>query len=79
METELVMLEKMEANGDWLDENYEEVSKEFLNEFVAIKDAKIVAHGKRLDVLLENLRSRSIDLSDILIEFIAGRDFKVIL
>jgi len=53
METELVMLEKMEANGDWLDENYEEVSKEFLNEFVAIKDAKIVAHGKRLDVLLE--------------------------
>lgn len=79
METELVMLEKMEANGDWLEQNYEEVSKEFLNEFVAIRDAEIVAHSKRLDVLLENLKSRSIDLSDILVEFISGRDFKVIL
>ena len=79
MTSELVLLENMERNGEWLSNNYNEVSKTHLNEFVAIKDTSIVAHNERLESLLEEVRARFSDLNDVLIEYIFERGFKAIL
>jgi len=69
----------MEKNGSWFSLHYEEIVKKHKNEFVAIEDAKIIAHNPRLDALLKELRKKRKNLNDILIEFVAEKETKFIL
>ena len=79
MSLDLILLEKMEKNGSWFSSHYNEIVEKYKNEFVAIKDAKIIAHNPRLDALLEELKKKGKNLSEILIEFVTEKGAKFIL
>ena len=77
--SDLILLEKMEKNGSWFSSHYKEIVEKYKNEFIAIEDAEIIAHNPRLDALLEELKKKGKNLSEILIEFVAEKGTKFIL
>ena len=79
MSLDLILLEKMEKNGSWFSSHYNEIVEKYKNEFIAIEDAKIIAHNPRLDALLEELKKKGKNLSEILIEFVTEKGTKFIL
>jgi len=72
-------LENLERDGSWLSKNYGEISEKYLNEFIAIKDCTIIAHNPDFDVFLKELNSINVDLNEVLVEYIPGKDFEVIM
>ena len=78
METR-ILLEKFEANGVWLNEHYNEIYKKYLNEFVAVKDRKIIAHSPDFDDLLQKLKAMKMDLIDVLVEYIPEKGYEIIM
>ena len=75
---ELQLLNDLENNGKWLNENYEKLQEEHPNEFVAIEKAKVIGSGKAVDKLVEELRSKKINVETILIEFVPRKGLKII-
>ena len=47
---EQVLLEKFESNGMWLNEHYDEIYRKYRNEFVAVKDRRIIAHNSDFEL-----------------------------
>ncbi len=74
-----VLLDRLEANGNWLNKHYKEIYEKYVDEFVAVKEEDVIAHNQNLEVLLKELTSRNEDLNEVLIEFIHGKQYNIIL
>jgi len=74
-----VLLEKFESNGAWLNEHYNEIYEKYRNEFVAVKDRKIIAHNPDFEVLLEELKTMKMDLREVLVEYISEKGYEIIM
>ena len=74
-----VLLEKFESNGEWLNEHYNEIYEKHRNEFVAVKDRKIIAHNPDFEVLLEELKTMKMDLREVLVEYISEKGYEIIM
>ncbi|MFH1328906.1 MAG: DUF5678 domain-containing protein [Candidatus Bathyarchaeota archaeon] len=70
MEKELVLLKNANRNLDWLDAHFSELISEHNNEFVAVKEGKLVSVNSDLDGLLKELKAKSIDPATTLIKYI---------
>ncbi len=57
--------------------NYNELIKEFNLEFIAIRNHKVVAHGKEMNEFERELKQRNIDLLDVVVEFIRDKRHEV--
>ena len=76
---ELKLLQMFGNDNGWLNSNYEEIQKEHPNEYVAIFNQKIIGDAKNIQTLVEELKSKKIDLSFVLIEFVPEKGLKIIL
>ena len=68
----LELLKKSEREIEWLDQNFEMISKEYDQKFVAIKEGKVVAIGTDMEEIIKNLKAKKIDPSVTLIKFISS-------
>ena len=76
---EQVLLEKFESNGMWLNEHYDEIYRKYRNEFVAVKDRRIIAHNSDFEDLLKELKAKRIDLREVLVEYISEKGYEIIM
>ena len=76
---EQVLLEKFESNGMWLNEHYDEIYRKYRNEFVAVKDRRIIAHNSNFEDLLKELKAMRIDLREVLVEYISEKGYEIIM
>ena len=76
---EQVLLEKFESNGIWLNEHYDEIYRKYRNEFVAVKDRRIIAHNSDFEDLLKELKAKRIDLREVLVEYISEKGYEIIM
>ncbi|HDN73696.1 MAG TPA: hypothetical protein ENG16_01560 [Archaeoglobus sp.] len=76
---EQVLLEKFESNGMWLNEHYDEIYRKYRNEFVAVKDRRIIAHNSSFEALLKELKAMRIDLREVLVEYISEKGYEIIM
>ena len=76
---EHVLLEKFESNGIWLNEHYDEIYRKYRNEFVAVKDRRIIAHNSDFEALLKELKAMRIDLREVLVEYISEKGYEIIM
>ena len=68
-------LKEKEENAKWLFNNYDELAKDYLNQFVAVKNQKPVGHGKDLDHLLTTLtKAYGDDFCTVAIEYISDKE-----
>lgn len=52
------MLEEFQKDTDWLDKNYDELKKNYPEEYVAVYKEKVVDHDSDLDKLLARLEKK---------------------
>ena len=64
-------------DSKWLQKNYNDLIKEFNLEFIAIRNHKVVAHGKEMNEFERELKQRNIDLLDVVVEFIRDKRHEV--
>jgi len=76
---EQVLLEKFESNSIWLNEHYDEIYRRYRNEFVAVKDRRIIAHNSDFEALLKELKAMKIDLREVLVEYISEKGYEIIM
>ena len=79
MSNDLEIIKEIEEDSAWFEEHLNEIKKENLNKFVAIKDKAIILVNENLDTLLKILKEIKEDTDKILIEFIHGEDYNFIL
>ena len=79
MDQELQMLERASIDNEWFQKNYEKLKTDFKNEFVAIKDKKIITHSKNFNTILKTLKEKGEDSAIVLIEFVTEKGIEVIL
>ncbi len=70
----LEAFEKFEADSSFLSENFEKIQKEYANNFVVIKDEKIIAFFKSFDEIKEYLNSSGINADEVLVEYIPAKN-----
>ena len=73
------LLDLAEENLKWFIANSSNIRDKFSNKLIAIKDKTIVASSENTDELLNILKEKGIDDSEVLIEVIPSRNEVTIL
>ena len=77
---ELDLLKGFEQDSKWFHENINKLRVEgFTGNFVAVKDAKPIASGKDIDIVIKNVENKGENPSYIFIEFVHPEGFTLIL
>jgi Family of unknown function (DUF5678) len=67
---ELERLKQFKKELEYIQTHYQKLKKQYMNEFVAIKDEGIIAHDSDSRQLEKKLKKQNIDLSQVLIKSI---------
>lgn len=73
------MLLNAQKDVQYLKKSHDSLKKNYENQYVAIKDGKVVAHNKNIDAILKLLKNKKINPSSVLIEFLHPTDMVLIL
>ena len=77
---ELVLLKNFEEDSRWFHNNTDEIAKQgFVNQFVAIKDKRVICAEKNLNELITKLEEKKENPSYLFIEFVYPKGFTIIL
>ena len=80
MEQELVLLKRFEKDNEWFHKNTEKLQGEgFVGKFVAIKDSRLIASDKNVDVLIREIEKKGENPAFIVIEFVYPQGYTLIL
>jgi len=63
-------LRRLEGDLDWFYQQSKLFKKEYPDEFLAIKERKIIAKGKTMEEVIKKLKEKKEDPSEVLIEFV---------
>ena len=74
MLTNIQLLSFSEENLEWFNDNFNEIQEKYTNRIVAIKDKMIVASASNINSLLDILKEKDIDSSEVLIETITPKN-----
>jgi hypothetical protein len=77
--TDMECLSALQHDHLYMQQNYEKLRKKYIDEFVAIRNKKIIASNKDLESLLRFLRSKKINPACTLIEFFPPKDLLLVL
>jgi hypothetical protein len=64
------------TNKAWLEENFDFIGKQYVNQFVAIRDLQIIDSDENLNLLKERIKQRRINLNKVYIQFIKSKEEK---
>ena len=67
----LELINRVESDLDWLDQNMPDLKKEYDQKFIAIKNKRVIAVGNFIEDVIKNLNLQNIDPSETLIYFIS--------
>lgn len=71
-DTQIVqMLVKGQNDISWFDANFNNLLSEYDEQFIAFKDKKVLDSDPRLNRLMEKLKEKNINVSDVFIEFVS--------
>ncbi len=77
---ELSILKNFEKDSKWFHENINKLREEgFTGKFVAVKDAKPLASGENIDIVIKSIEGKDENPSYIFIEFVHPEGFTLIL
>ena len=76
---ELQELIKVHGDTEYLKKSYNSLMKNYMNQYIAIKNGNLIAHHKDIGVLLKSIRDKRIDPATVLIEFLHPKDMWLIL
>jgi hypothetical protein len=80
METEEVQrLQELCKDSEFLRISYDRLKTQFENQYIAIKNQKVIDNNKDINQLIKSIRAKKLDPSSILIEFLHPRDMVLIL
>jgi hypothetical protein len=57
----LDVLEKFDTDSAWLSEKLDELRKEYPNQYIIVKDCRVIDSDADLDRLLQRVKSKGID------------------
>jgi hypothetical protein len=67
---ELEILNRAEADSDWMYSHYEKIREEFPDMFIAVKDKSVLDADKSMDGLIAKLETRGENPAVLLTEFV---------
>lgn len=67
------MFKISKSNGEWFRENYEDLKRKYDNQWVLIRDRKVVETASTFDGIMKILRERKYDLNTTLIEYLQSK------
>jgi len=70
MMNELQLITRMEENDAFVRRKYTELQKLYSDEYVAVDNGKVIAHSKNMKALSGILKSNSVELTTVLVQFI---------
>ncbi len=74
MEPELMFIDSiksMERELAWFGHHTKDLEAKYDEQFVAIKDEKVIAAGRNFEPLLKKIKQEGFDPADVLIEFVS--------
>lgn len=72
-------IEEFRENSVWLEENLKNLQQKYPDVFVAVYKKDVVAHNKDYKMLINFLRKQYNNIDTIVIEFIHGTDYYLVL
>jgi len=78
-QSELQELIQLQKDTECMKKSYNELKKQYPNQFIAIKDGNIVAHHADMDIILKMIRGKKINPATVFIEFLHPNDMILIL
>lgn len=79
MQSEAQQLNEVRKTTEYIKNSYDLLKKNYTNQYIAIKDGKIIAHDKDIDTVFRQLKSKKINLATVLIEFLHPKDILLVL
>jgi len=76
---ELQLLTEMKKDEEFLKENYGKLRESYPDEFVALKDGKVIDNAPKVKILIKKLEDKGLNPSVISIEFIHKKGTLLIL
>ncbi len=73
MLSDLELLNSAEKDLEWFQENSEKIRDEFARKIIAIKDKKVIASAEDINELLQILKAKKVDSSEVLTEAIVPK------
>ncbi len=73
---ELVALQR---EADYLKKSYDSLKKNYVNQYVAIKNGDVVAHHEKIGAVLQKIKNKKLNPATVLIEFVHPKDLVLIL
>lgn len=75
---ELKLLNSFEKSALWAESNLEELQKQYPNQYVAIKDCKVIAYDKDPKNIIKLLEERNENLALVLIQFVPEKGLQIL-
>jgi len=79
MMNELQLITRMEENEAFVRKKYAELQKLYSDEYIAVDNGKVIAHSKNAKTLNGVLKSNSVELTTVLVQFIPKRGVEIVL
>jgi thymidylate kinase len=70
---------RFDKNLEWFQSNYEELKKQYNNEYVAIDNQRLLDHNPDLERLIERIRREYGDLGAFVIEYLTDKKLQLLL
>jgi len=74
---ERILLDAAVRDSEWFEQNRPAIETQYAEQYVAVKDRKIIAADKDVDVLIERLTGQGIDPALVLVTFVATKDLGI--
>lgn len=73
-------LQAFESDSKWIGSHYEELKKQYPDEWIAVQDKVVVEHGKDMSVVVDAVKMRFPENHrHIPVEYISTKDIQLIL
>lgn len=72
VDEELQLLKTANSNLTWLQTNYDTITNEHDNQFIAISNAKFIDSDATLEGLITKLKSKGVDVRTTLIKYVTS-------
>jgi len=79
MMNELQLITRMEENDAFVRKAYTELQKLYADEYIAVDNGRVIAHSKNAKTLNCVLKSNSVELTTVLVQFIPKRGVEIVL
>lgn len=75
----MALLDRVDADLQWLRENFSNISQNYGGLFIAIKNKVIMAIGANKEEVIQKLESKHVNVFEVLIDYIPSKNEFILL